>query len=211
MPRQPKQPAAAKIAALEALDGSVFDENYRRRVVAALPPGTTASEEFWADLEAAFNTYLLWELRRLRRPPLAEREQWRRIESLSTDLTKELLPLHRQTPRRYSDPDWAKPILAELMSLRGRARAHMQAYDAIAKGYRRRSNSSRRFPFRQHLGDLDKASQTARPEILHVGGRAAARATDQIFPGLCQPVSGRGSTNITHDCGDHRSHALIGF
>ena len=78
MPRQPKQPAAAKIAALEALDGSVFDENYRRRVVAALPPGTTASEEFWADLEAAFNTYLLWELRRLRRPPLAEREQWRR-------------------------------------------------------------------------------------------------------------------------------------
>jgi hypothetical protein len=45
----------------------------------------------------------------------------------------------------YSEPDWAKPALEVLTNLRVRARRHVQAFSAIAKGYGRRRSNSRAF------------------------------------------------------------------
>jgi hypothetical protein len=136
---------AKTVADIEPLDGLVFDEHYRRGVSATLPPGVAASEEFWADLESAVDVFLRWEIRRLRRPPTKERERWQRIETLASELGKELLRAHRETPRTHSEADWAKLLLVELAKLRTRARNHIRAYTAIAKGYSRRRNDSRAF------------------------------------------------------------------
>ena len=140
MSRQPKT-----IAEIESLDGLVFDERYRSGIRDALPPGVTTTEEFWADLETGIEVFLRWEIRRLRRSPTEERGRWERIETLASQLGKELLRAHLETPRTYSEADWAKPLLAELAKLTARAHNHIRAYRSIAKGYRGRRNDSRAF------------------------------------------------------------------
>jgi hypothetical protein len=128
MARRPERATADKTLALELLDGVAYSEEYRRRVQSALPPGIKASEKFWFELEATIDTFLLWERRRLRHPPLAERERWQRIEDLTCALGKELREADRQTLRSYSNPDWAKPALKELGRLRPRARARRSVW-----------------------------------------------------------------------------------
>ena len=135
MPRQPKQETAvAKIAALKSLDGFASLDSYRNAVSAALPRGMKVSEKFWFELEATIDTFLLWERRRLRHPPLAERARWQRIENLTSALTKELREADRQTLRSYSNPNWAKPALKELGRLRPRAHAHVGHIARLPKG-----------------------------------------------------------------------------
>jgi hypothetical protein len=167
MPRQSKQATTDKTLALELLDGIAYSDEYRRGVQSALPPGAIAPEEFWVDLEAAFDAFLRWELRRLKRPPPAERARWQRRERLATALARDLADAHRQTPRAYSEPDWAKSPLRELVKLIDRSRAHIKAFDAIAKMYGGRRNASREFLYAsvlelwvKHLGQKLKYSTT---------------------------------------------------
>jgi hypothetical protein len=165
VPRRPKQETAvAKIAALESLDGFASLEGYQDAVSATLPRGTKVSEIFWFELEATLNTFLRWERRRLRHPPLAERVRWQRMEGLATALIDDLFKAHLQTPRTYSDPNWAKPALNELKRLRARARSHIKAYDAIVKGYEGRRNTSRQFLY---AGILDLWTKHLRQRLAY--------------------------------------------
>jgi hypothetical protein len=152
MARQIKRATADKILALELLDGVAYSEEYRHRVQSTLPPGAIASEKFWYELEATLDIFLRWERRRLRRPPLAERDRWQRTADLTSALAKELREADRQTLWSDSDPGWAKRALKELGKVRLRARARIEDCDAIAKGYKGRRNDSRESLYAGILG-----------------------------------------------------------
>jgi hypothetical protein len=145
-------PTAAAILALESRDGIAESAEYHRAVEAALPDGVTASAEFWFDLEDAANIYLQWELRRLRKPPLAERKRWQRIVKLTDDLARELRVIRQRTFRTHSNPDWAKDRLQELWRIKRDAETYLRGYSDVAAGYGRRRSTSRAFLYASVLG-----------------------------------------------------------
>lgn len=156
MPRKPKSPGPTRQA---PLDDNGLTDQYRRGIVAALPPGIELPKLFWLDLEEAVAAFIALQQHRLTRPPQRELKRWQNIDRLVSELGDELRAIRRQTPWNASDSLWPNRALTALWSVKLKAEAGVIGYEMISRTFHGRKNPHHDFLYgavcdlwRWHLG-----------------------------------------------------------
>lgn len=126
--REPRKPPPFAIV----LDNNGLIESYRNAVAAALPMGVEPDAFFWRDLESAVGFYISMRQHRLHRPPIRERERWKRIAALVDELGAELRKVRKETPWSQSDLLWPNRALAALCPVKRYAEAAVIGYGMLA-------------------------------------------------------------------------------
>jgi hypothetical protein len=88
-------------------------------------------DRLWRDLEEYVRGFQTLHRRRAQNPPEVERNRWRRIDKLTSDLAGEL----REVRGPASDPLWPNHLLAALREAKRKAEAHIAYYEIARRAF----------------------------------------------------------------------------